>query len=72
MNIGDLVQLSAYGLRRGYNTHIWTQNPKAFGIIVKIDNGSYPYRFRWSGIKLSTQYKNFTRHTRREIKFAYR
>ena len=69
MKVGDLVQLSSYGVNRVYNSHITRVNPKQVGIIIKIQKSRsafYPYRIYWI-----TDPRPHT-HSRRELKRASR
>ena len=69
MKVGDLVQLSAYGRKRGYNIRIWKDgNAQRVGLIVRVfKGGSFPYEVRWAGMK-----KDPPKHMRMELKYAYR
>ncbi len=70
MKVGDLVKLSSYGIARGYNARLTTEDATQLGLIVKVRiNGSYPYKVRWSKLKPSSMDVG---HMRRELKYAYK
>ena len=68
MKVGDLVQLSSYGVNREYNAHMTRVDPKQIGIIIEIQKRyiAYPYRVYW----ITDPRPNS--HSRRELKRASR
>ena len=70
MTGGDLVQLSGYGVTRGFNRQLTIDYPEQTGLIIDIQKGSYPYIIRWSKVQLSGGLNH--RHHRRELKYAGR
>ena len=68
MKIGDLVQLSAYGIARDYNKRITTVDCKMTGLVIKVrEDWSFPYTVNWSGV----QERFAPKHSRRELKHAH-
>ena len=71
MKVGDLVQLSSYGVTRGFNRQLTIDYPEQTGLVIKIEKGSYPYMIKWS--KAHKEDYIFTWcHHRRELKYAGR
>ncbi len=70
MKVGDLVQLSSYGVSRGFNRQLTIASSNQTGLIIEIQKGSYPYIIRWSKVRLAGGLKH--RHHRRELKYAGR
>ena len=68
MKVGDLVQLSSYGVTRGFNRQLTIDYPEQTGLIIDIQKGSYPYIVKWSKVRLFPN----DRHHRRELKYAGR
>ena len=69
MKQGDLVQLSAYGSNRSFNSMIKMNHPTQTGLIISINNKSaYPFTVLWS-IGSTAWAKRHT-HSRRELKYA--
>ena len=69
MKVGDLVQLSSYGVKRGYNESIIHESKQA-GIVVEIVPGrNYPYRVKWTKMKLRKE-RDWSNHSRIELKHA--
>ncbi len=68
MKVGDLVQLSAYGRQRQFNS-MYMDYPSQTGLIIGIvNNASYPYRVRWS--KRRNDHHAVQGFHRRELKYA--
>jgi len=70
VKVGDLVQLSSYGVSRGFNRQLTTVSSNQTGLIIEIQKGSYPYIIRWSKVRLAGGLNH--RHHRRELKYAGR
>ena len=71
MKVGDLVQLSSYGVKR-VNNEILLQDSKQAGIVVEIAPGrNYPYRVKWTKLKLRKE-RDWANHSRIELKHARR
>jgi hypothetical protein len=71
MKIGDLVQLSSYGVKRGYNKSI-NYDLKQAGLVIEIVPGrSYPYRVKWSKL-MNRKKRDWSNHSRLELKHARR
>ena len=69
MKVGDLVQLSAYGRQRQFNS-MYMDYPSQTGLIIGIvNNASYPYRVRWSKRRNPMGQAGQGFH-RRELKYA--
>ena len=70
MKVGDLVQLSSYGVSREFNCSLTIVSSNQTGLIIEIQKGSYPYIIRWSKAVVSGGLNH--RHHRRELKYAGR
>ena len=70
MKVGDLVQLSSYGVSRGFNRQLTIVSSNQTGLIIEIQKGSYPYIIRWSKVPMTGGL--YHRHHRRELKYASR
>ena len=70
MNVGDLVTLSSYGLKRHYNWPLVAASKNVVGLIVAVGRftRSYPYTVRWSVSADNPQLTNS--YSRRELKYA--
>ncbi len=72
MKVGDLVQLSSYGAKSGYNSQLTIDHPEQTGLIIKIKKGSYPYIIKWSKTPPGPYAYPDWCHHRRELKYASR
>ena len=71
MKVGDLVQLSSYGVKRGYNESI-NYDLKQAGLVVEVVFGrNYPYRVKWSKL-MNRKKRDWSNHSRLELKHARR
>jgi hypothetical protein len=71
MKVGDLVQLSSYGVKRGYNESI-NYDLKQAGLVVEVMPGrNYPYRVKWSKL-MNRKQRDWSNHSRIELKHARR
>ena len=71
MKVGDLVQLSSYGVKRGYNESI-NYDLKQAGLVVEVVPGrNYPYRVKWSKL-MNRKQRDWSNHSRLELKHARR
>ncbi len=69
MQVGNLVMLSAYGEKRGFNSKL-KRSSNGLGIVIDVTtsvNVSYPFQVRWFGRE-----SFLDRHNRRELKHARR
>jgi hypothetical protein len=67
MKVGDLVQLSSYGVKRGYNESI-NYDQKQAGLVVEVAPGrNYPYRVKWSKL-MNRKKRDWSNHSRLELK----
>jgi hypothetical protein len=69
VKVGDLVRLSAYGLKAKYNFSVIKDGDQV-GIITKVTplcHGEVIYRVRWSK---TTSISSWVRYNRRELKYA--
>ena len=75
MKVGDLVQLSSYGVSRSFNSQLTIDHPEQTGLIIKaVEIGhyrAYPYVIKWSKTP-SGPYAREWIHHRRELKYASR
>ena len=73
MKVGDLVQLSSYGVSRGFNRQLTIVSSNQTGLIIEIQKGPYPYIIKWAKLR-SPSAPNFSDwcHHRRELKYAGR
>ena len=51
MKVGDLVQLSSYGVTRGFNRQLTIDYPEQTGLIIDIQKGSYPYTVSYTHLR---------------------
>ena len=66
MKVGDLIQLSSYGKKRGFNLHVKLGDPDQTGLVIKHNpNIHYSYKVLWS--KGDVPDANYHR---RELKYA--
>jgi hypothetical protein len=71
MKVGDLVQLSSYGVKRGYNESI-NYDLKQAGLVIEVVPGrNYPYRVKWSKL-MNRKKRDWSNHSRLELKHARR
>lgn len=71
MKVGDLVELSAYGVSRHYNAHIRDAHPKAIGIVLGFkDKYTYPYKVKWMNLHRADDPRAEVQHMRRELRYA--
>ena len=68
MEIGDLVRLSEYGIKRDYNNTLVWEDSRQLGVITAVFLGDYPYRVHW--MKSHTRRILVTSHSRKELKYA--
>jgi hypothetical protein len=71
VKVGDLVQLSSYGVKRGYNESI-NYDLRQAGLVVEIvPERNYPYRVKWSKL-MNRRKRDWSNHSRLELKHARR
>lgn len=71
MRVGDLVQLSSYGVVREYNRELTRYgDADQVGLVTDVKDGrrSYPYRIKWTKV----DGRHWSNHSRRELKYAHR
>ena len=72
MKAGDLVTLSSYGRKRGYNKGITMKDPLQFGIVIQVvERAVYPYKVKWTH-ECNGYHSYSVGHMRRELRYAYR
>ena len=75
MKVGDLVQLSSYGVSRSFNSQLTIDHPEQTGLIIKVDEAgyyrAYPYVIQWSKTPTDRHGREWIHH-RRELKYAGR
>ena len=76
MKGGDLVQLSSYGVKRGYNYALTDYgDADQVGLVVEVFQGrnrSFPYRVKWTKMvgRARGMKSGWSSHSRLELKHA--